>query len=209
LDNWFTETFDYAGRFTTGIECIQYPPYPPIEGEVYYDIHDAVAEGIEFQIYNSAANVADEIWIKDIVEFFPFRAKFKITGTPAAFKSAADGENQHEELIELPNNPPTADNQTDIVWWGYRHVSLDDAKIIKDGATTIGGNITDSISFTVTLKSGTVEVKSVKTDEETWVDPATPEYVWEVQRNTYQHDPSADEIWRMFGYRYSGFPEDM
>jgi hypothetical protein len=88
-------------------------------------------------------------------------------------------------------------------------VSLDDAKIIKDGATTIGGNTTDSISFTITLKSGTVEIKSVKTDEETWVDPATPEYVWEVQRNTYQHDPSVDEIWRIFGYRYSGFPEDM
>jgi hypothetical protein len=202
LDNWFTETFDYAGRYTTAIECIQYPSNTAYEGAIFADIHDAVAESIEFQLYNSAANVADEIWIKDVKEFFPFRAKFKITGTPASFKSVADGENQHTELIEIPGNAPTAAGQTEDVWWGYRYVSLDDAKIIKGGATTIGGNTTDSISFTVTLKSGTVTVKSVQPD------PNANEYKWEVQRDTYQPDPSADEIWHMFGYRYSGFPED-
>ena len=95
LDNWYTNTSEYDGRFVvstsydediSGINKVW--ESWDVEPE---DDQTVIEDGVELWIYNSSANVADEIIIDMHLSLnldeagFPVKGKFKITGDPSNF----------------------------------------------------------------------------------------------------------------------------
>jgi hypothetical protein len=208
VDNWYSETFDYSGRFVYGLY---------LEDEEIVSIE----EGNEIYIYNSAANISNEIWIEDVFDVFPFKGKFKLTGDASNFKGGKT-ENVKGPLYffngaryvaftptaALAYLKPTAEGQHLDGYQDYADVIVEEGKIIPKGATTIGGNVSDSIYFKITLQGAEAQFVSYKTDSKAWADPNVPEYSWKHDYKLNVPDPEAIESYIVKGYRYTGFPED-
>jgi hypothetical protein len=92
----------------------------------------------------------------------------------------------------------------------YTRVTLEEGKIIPKGATTIGGNTSDSVYVKIILHSDLVQFESYTLPEDEWEDPQVPEYAWRLKPGSNTPAPAADwdEHWTLAGYRYTGFPED-
>ena len=96
LDNWYTNTFDYDGRYTVAQtyseEMSSINKILDSWGEDLFDDKTSIEDGSELWIYNSSANKADELIIDTHLSFslveapFPVKGKFKITGDPSNFK---------------------------------------------------------------------------------------------------------------------------
>ena len=181
VDNWDSATLDYSGRYV--IKLLSEDGQ-----EVYLDY-----DGTEIQIYNTAANVANEIWLDDMKALFPLKSKFFLEGTPAGFSSAQLAYEQLTDNLysyELPGDTPEADGESVTEERYYLRAAIYDGKITKGGYTTKGGNLTDAISFKIKIYSGTA----------TFTSYILPESV--------QYDPELDETYLVEGYRYTGFDED-
>lgn len=206
VDNWYSETFDYSGRFVYAIE----------------DVGLHVEDGNEVLIYNSAANVADEIWLNDANDVFPFKCKFKVKGPSESF-SGEKANNEKAPLLfyngsryvaftpaaALDYRRPTATGQRLDGYREYANVTIDAGKIIPGGATTIGGNRSDSLYLKITLQSSFTEFVSYEIDSQLWAVANVPEYEWKHDPTVAEYDPDADESYELTGYRYTGYPEDM
>ncbi|MDR0415083.1 MAG: hypothetical protein LBH84_06675 [Prevotellaceae bacterium] len=215
MSNWYSETFDYSGRFVVATTC-----------DEYEDDNTTIEDGVEVLIYNTAANVGNEIWLDFSAAASPQKGKFKVTGTPAESLCTETAENisSHSYYIDTdyglaPFDPsyagyfrvPTAPGEANDGIQLYTFITLDTLKILPGAATSIGGNVVDSIYIKVTLHHDYMEFESREKPVDEWDDPAIPEYEWVVKpnSNTPADADDWDEHWTLAGYRYTGYPEDM
>lgn len=124
VDNWDSATLDYSGRYV--IKLLSEDGQ-----EVYLDY-----DGTEIQIYNTAANVANEIWLDDMKALFPLKSKFFLEGTPAGFSSAQLAYEQLTDNLysyELPGDTPEADGESVTEERYYLRAAIYDGKSLKEG----------------------------------------------------------------------------
>lgn len=197
IEVWDSETLDYSGRYVIKLMNEDM-------STVYSDY-----DGSELMIYNTSANVANEMWLEDMSHLIPLKSKFFFTGSPVSFKSVNtefDKLTDNLLAISLPTAAPTAEGQTKEEARDYLRALVVDGKIIPEAVTTKGGNIADSLFLKVKLYSGKVAFKSLKKPEKEWANPTKPEYKWAL--SSVSHDATKDEVIVIGGYRYTGFPED-
>lgn len=192
-------TLDYAGRF------------------VVYDLsldgkdYSSSLEGEELRIYNSAADVATEIWLDDADQYFPFKAKLSISGSPSSFASTAPGVNTIAINENMPGTVLGAGVlDTVLAKHGKSNspveVAIASAQIIKDGAQSIGGNTADALNIELKLTYGYIVYESVVKARNLWADSTVAEYGWEYR--SVIPVSSTVKNYSIKAYRYTGMPED-
>jgi hypothetical protein len=176
-------------------------------------------------IYNTADNVADEIWLDFHVAGLPQKGKFKLNGTAQGASGTAMVENISSSDYYIDTDYGLAPFTSSYAGISacrkgagelndgiqlYTHITLESLKILPGAATTIGGNTTDSIYVKVILHHDYMQFESYRTDPETWADPDVPEYAWDIKPGTNTPADADDwnENWTLAGYRYTGYPED-
>jgi hypothetical protein len=212
-DNWYSETFDYSGRFVIGVYAEDGTEIVPVETRN------------ELQIYNSAINTADEIWI-DVVKGWtacPLKGKFNITGSAETFSANRTenikSSNMYIETAEYGLIPfkdiflavfpeiSAAGQKNDGVQ-EYTSFAVTEGKILQQSATSPGGNTVDSIYLKITLYNDNIQFVSVETDPETWADSEIPEYEWKYDPSSNSYNQALTTTFVIKGYRYTGYPED-
>ena len=213
IDNWYTNTAAFDGRFTVAKTCADYD-----------DDNTTIEDGEELMIYNSAANVENEIMIDVHVAGLPVKGKFDVSGTPSEFNATGavsnlgvtslkdDGyyaiiQGDYQSASDL-DTPEQAGVEYDGVQV-YARLSLEVGKIIPDGATTIGGNVSDSVFVQLTTYNDQLVIESYELPQTEWEDPNIPKYEWRVKANSRTNIDGEEEHWTFEGYRYTGFPEDV
>lgn len=209
-DNWYTETSTLDGRYVVATTC-----------EEYSSDNTTIEDGEEAMIYNSAANVKDEIWIQARVAGATIKGKFKITGDASDFKGVdANVANVKSSTFYILvdgdfYNPatykkPTAVGQLVDGIQLYTRVTLVEGKVIPKGATTIGGNVSDSVYVKTVMHHDYIQYIGYQTPEDTWKVAGVPEFAWKVKEgsNTPADNDGMNETWTLSGYRYTGMPED-
>ncbi|MDR1502847.1 MAG: hypothetical protein LBT43_10375 [Prevotella sp.] len=209
-DNWYTETAALDGRYVVATTCAEYS-----------SDNTAIEDGEEAMIYNSAANVKDEIWIETHVAGAAVKGKFKITGDASGFKGAtAEAKNVSTLLSYIYVNgnfynpatyaKPTAVGQLIDGIQLYTRITLVEGKVTPKSATTIGGNISDGVYIKTIMHHDYVQYIGTLVPEKDWKVPGVPEFVWELKdgSNTPADADGWDETWTLEGYRYTGYPED-
>ena len=212
LDNWYSETSKYDGRFVVSSACQEFPSKGAI-----------IEDGNEIYIYNTAANTANDVWLDDVSGKFPLKANFILTGTPDGFSGAEvknvnsklfiynvdEGEYVEFSAANKSSFPvATAVGQLCDGIQEYARATLNEGKILPKGATSPGGNVVDGIQLKITLHTDNVKFISVAIPEDDWENPLVPEYGWKLQVGSTP-DPSKVEHWTLAGYRYTGYPEDL
>ena len=211
LDNWYSGTSKFDGRFVVSSSCQEYPSKGAI-----------IEDGNEIYIYNTAANVANEIWLDDVSGKFPLKSKLNLNGTSENFSGTATVDNikskffiyNGSEDIEFSSvnkgdfPVATASGQQCDGYQEYVRMTLDEGQIRLNGTTTPGGNKVDGIQLKITLHTDNVKFISVLTPADEWEDSSVPEYAWTVQAGSNSPNPAKVEHWTLSGYRYTGYPED-
>ncbi|MBN1988538.1 MAG: hypothetical protein JW783_04015 [Bacteroidales bacterium] len=199
LEIWDSAVLDYSGRFLF-----------ELQDETGTATLVGFDDAQQIYIYSTASNVANEVWIEDVDHLFPFKCKQRLTGNANSFASASlDFNNLENNLLAI--EPPTTSKplglgETVIVDRDYIRVAIEEAKILKGAATTVGGNVADSLYMKVRLYCGSVTFASYKLPQSLWADPEVEEFGWELESVTY--DNTLDESYVIAGHRYTGFPED-
>ncbi|MBF6596656.1 MAG: hypothetical protein ITF98_00305 [Fermentimonas sp.] len=199
LDNWNSETYEYSGRFVFKLMSEDM-------SVTYVDYPDS-----EIQLYNTAENVVNNVWIDDHGGVFPLKSKFEFSGDASAFKSVTeDFEQLPENLLsteDVPSEAPTAVGQTftEEEQW-YIKATILEGKILPDAATSIGGNMADSLYLKIRLYSGAATFTSYEISEALRADPNVPEFEWRF--TSAVPNPEMEETYVIGGYRYTGMPED-
>ncbi|MDR2042720.1 MAG: hypothetical protein LBP98_10500 [Tannerella sp.] len=213
LENWNSATYAYDGRYVVAAVCQEKPSKNAI-----------IEKGNEIYLYNTAANIANEIWLEDVSGKFPLKCKLQLNGNPANFSGTATAENVQSKYFiynaEADAYVEFADaNAGDFPAAGaagqsadgtreYVRITLEEGQIQPASATTVGGNIADGIALKFTLHTDLVKFVSYELPAEEWSDPSQPEYGWQLVPNSNTADPGKDEHWTLTGYRYTGYPED-
>ncbi|TLX72653.1 hypothetical protein E9993_17605 [Labilibacter sediminis] len=198
LEIWDSATLDYAGRYITDVIN---------EAEEVTDITHR-----EFNIYNTANNVENEFFVElshERGDFFDVKFKSFVNGSSASFTSksldfANVGENT--PAITLPDTPPTGLGEVTSEKREFIKAGIEEGKILLKAATSIGGNICDSLYLKVKFMGGDVGFVSYLLDPEDRENPEVEEFAWKAQ--TLSHDASMDTTIYFSGHRYTGFPED-
>lgn len=197
IEIWDSATLDYSGSYlyTVTLE----------DGTLDHAYNNEYM--LEF--YNTSANVENEIFIDDHDKYFEMRSKFSLDGDYANFKSKsivfADLADNEKALV-VPSGKPTALNETKVETRTNIRAAIVEGKIISKGATTLGGNVADSLYVKMTLYSGTVNFKSVSVPVEYRANPDKEEFAWEFE--SVVHDATKDETVIIAGHRFTGFSED-
>ena len=197
LDDWDSAVLDYSGTYL-------YQVSEP-DGTLVADYDNE--QKLEF--YNTAADVANELWIDDHDKVFELRSKFFFDGDAGSFKSksiAFADLTDNEKAIVVPDNKPLKLDTLTVVPRDYIRAAIVEGKIIKNGATTLGKNITDSLYLSIVLYSGNVTFKSEEVPVEYRSNPDKEEFKWVLDAVAY--DATADESYIISGHRYTGFTED-
>lgn len=215
LDNWYSETASFDGRFSVATSC-----------EEYSSDDTSIEDGIELMFYNSAKNIQNDIWLDTEIAGIPIKSNFKVEGNSAAFSSDETTQNIASDAyyIFTPSGGMAAFNLTNANgYYGipksaglaiegvllYSRVKLEEGKILPDAATSIGGNTADSVFVKVVLHSDFVEYESYQTPATDWKVPGVPEFSWRISVGSNTPATSDwDEHWTLDGYRYTGMPED-
>jgi len=229
LDNWYSNTAGYDGRFVVATTCDEYSDYD-----------QTIRYGNELWIYNSAANVQNQIIFDSYIAIdteggtsYRVKGKFDVEGNTSDFKATNSASNIGSEWaignplgllnddefyvvdddgnpIDYPSDLPTpaglGEEYPGIQL--YSRISIDEGKIIPKGATTIGGNVSDSIYFAITAYSEYLTFESFQLPEDKWVVPGVPDFAWRVKDGSRVNADGWEEHWKLAGYRYTGFPED-
>ena len=213
IDNWYTNTSGYDGRYSIAVTCEEDP-----------NMNLAIEDGENLMIFNSAANVADEIIISTHLDDEPVKGKFKISGSPADFKGAAKvlniglgtaittanlyyGLNANGALTAPPSGNPGSAGLERNGYQFYAQLSLDKGQITPLGKTTIGGNKSDGVLIKVTLYNDYLVYESYQTPPP-WANDNVPEFAWRVKAGSRRNDDGEELHFTLDGYRYTGFPED-
>lgn len=221
-DNWYTNTKEYDGRYSVAITCDE------------YDEHNQTIEsGYELLIYNSAANVENQIIIDSYVAIdsengtlFHVKGKFDVEGSTSGFEATTSTPNlaRSETLnddefyvVDEEGNPkaypsdlgtPESAGEEYPGLQLYSRVSIDEGKITPDGATTIGGNTSDGVYLAITTYCEFLTIESYLIPEDEWTVSGVPEYDWRVKEGSRTNADGWEEHWKYNGYRYTGYPED-
>ncbi len=199
LELWDSSALEYAGRYVVELQAED-------QSETYYDY----GYGMEIDLYNTAADVENEIWFEDLHSDIPLKVKLFLDGSPESFMSKSlefDDLGINWDHIDLPSDEPTDAGLTVTEDRDYLRAGVVEGKLLKEAATTIGGNVADSVYVKIVLKSGSATFESNAYPEEQWADPSIPEYFWEYVSMDY--DATLDETYVISGHRYTGFPEDV
>jgi len=194
VEVWDSATLDYSGRYVVAVQS---------------EDQSATYAEIQMDVFNTAKNLSDEMWIQDLDDLFPLQAKIFIEGNTSSFKSKSmnfDDLGDNINAITVPETAPTADGQSVTEDRYYIRCGLVDGKVIANAATTIGGNTADSLYMKIRLLSGTVTFKSFSVPVALRADPDKEEFAWEFDSMVY--DDALDETYVLSGHRYTGFPED-
>lgn len=197
LEDWDSAVLEYSGTYLYQVS--------DLDGNLLVDYNNE--HKLEF--YNTSADVANELWIDDHDKVFELRSKFFFNGDPSSFtsKSVAFADlTNNENAIVIPDSKPTAIDETVVEARDYIRAAIVEGKIIKDGATTLGKNITDSLYVSIVLYSGSVTFKSEAVPVAYRANPDKEEFQWVF--DTVAHDATKDEAYIIAGHRYSGFTED-
>lgn len=209
-DNWYSATAEYDGRYVVGTTC-----------EEYSDDDIPLSERVEMWVYNTSDNIANEIWIDQFnIAGIPMKAKLNVTGNSENFKTNDDVSLYYEsDLIYVLDEdgapidyyPPIATAIGEVINCVelYTRISIEEGGIIKKGATTPGGNASDSIFLKTILYSDAFQAESYETASDTWETPGTPEYDWKIIETSVTNADGWEEHWTVAGYRYTGYPEDI
>ena len=190
-------TLDYAGRF--------------VVTQLIADLGSGVELGDtavmhdELHIYNTAADVASDIWVD--FKKGGIKAKQTISGSPESFSSSQWGVNM--SAIELGDKLPltvAAGRDTSIDGVAEAAMRITSAAIVKGGAVSPGGNTVDALNTQVELCEAKVFYKSVLRAKSVWADSTKAEYGW--QYSHIEPDESTASPVKISGYRYTGLPED-
>ena len=225
-DNWYTNTKEYDGRYSVAITC-----------DEYSDHDQTIKAGYELLIYNSAANVENQIIIDSKVAidtehstYFAIKGKFDVEGNISGFKAtksttniAASVTDVNDDEFRLLNDdgtvsnyvpsdlddPEVAGEEYEAIQF-YARVSIDEGKITPKGATTIGGNVSDGVYLVITTYPEKLVIESYQLPESKWAVPGVAEFGWRVKAGsrTEVADSELIEHWKFEGYRYTGYPED-
>lgn len=201
IDNWYTETSPYDGRFVVSATC-----------EEYSSDDVPLSAGMEMWIFNTAKNTANEIWIDHLsIAGHDIKARLNITGDASNFNTAVDTEleedagtyvlNDNGSLGSYPPAAPASAGLKKNCITLYTRIKVDSAFISKAAATTPGGNKSDSLYVKTTLFHDGFELESYQKDAST--------YAWRVVEGSLGNKDGWEEHWTMSGYRYTGFPEDI
>lgn len=200
MDNWYTETSEYDGRFVVSATC-----------EEYSSDDVPLSDGMEMWIFNTAKNAANEIWIDNFsIAGTHIKAKLNVTGNAASFNTAEDTYlvedggtyvlNTNGSLAAYPPAAPASAGLKKNCVTLYARIKVDSAFVSKAAATTPGGNKSDSVYLKATLFHDGFEIESYQTG-------AT--YSWRIVEGSLANMDGWEEHWTMSGYRYTGFPEDL
>lgn len=211
MDNWYTETSEYDGRFVVSATC-----------EEYSSDDVPLSDGMEMWIFNTAKNAANEIWIDNFsIAGFHMKAKLNVNGDAKSFKTDSDVNLFYDSettyvlnasgapVAYYPPAAPTAAGTKINCVTLYTRIKVDSAFISKAAATTPGGNKSDSVYLKATLFHDAFEAESYQTPSSTWDNPLVPEYDWRVVEGSLGNADGWEEHWTISGYRYTGFPEDL
>ncbi|MBR8721371.1 hypothetical protein IX307_002559 [Bacteroides pyogenes] len=203
IEIWDSATLDYSGRYVIKIMNEDM-------SKTYMEYDNS-----EVYIYNTSANIANEMWIDDTGQNIPLKSKFKFIGTPASFKSA------EMEFDKLTNNilaigapsakeaeTPVKEGESVTIERDYLRAVVIEGKIIPEAVTTKGGNKADSLYLKLKFYSGTATFKSIRKPEKEWKDPNTPEFAWG-ECESVGYDETKDEVLIIGGHKYTGFSEDL
>ena len=222
IDNWYTNTADFDGRYSVATTCDE------------YDDHNlTIKDGNELMIYNSAANISSQIIIDSYVAVdkeagtrFHVKGKFNVTGSPANFKASESAPNiarsetlnddefyvvdEDGDPIAYPSDLGVPDGAGEV-YGGiqlYSRVALDEGKITPLGATTIGGNKSDGMFLAITTYCEYLIIESYQIPQSQWAISTVPEFDWRIKEGSRTNAAGWEEHWTFDGYRYTGFPED-
>ncbi|BAX79460.1 lipid-binding protein [Labilibaculum antarcticum] len=197
LEDWDSAVLDYSGTYLYQVS--------DLDGNLLVDYDNE--DKLEF--YNTSADVANELWIDDHDKVFELRSKFFFDGDASSFASKsiafADLTN-NEKAIVVPEDKPLKLDTITVVARDYIRAAIVEGKIVKNGATTIGENITDSLYVSIVLYSGTVSFKSEAVPVEYRSNPDKEEFQWVLDDVVY--DATKDDSYLISGHRYTGFTED-
>lgn len=221
-DNWYTNTKEYDGRYSVAITC-----------DEYSDHDKTIEDGYELMIYNSAANVENRIIVDSYVAIddetgtsFHIKGLFDLEGDVSSFKASESSSNLARSvelnddefyLVDEEGTPiaypsdlptPTYAGEEYPAMQLYSRVSLDGGKIIAKGATTIGGNVSDSVYIAITTYAEFLTIESYQKEEAEWTVPGVPEFDWRIKDGERTIVEGSEEHWKYEGYRYTGYPED-
>lgn len=198
VDVWDSETLEYSGTYF-------WEQYDEDMTTKYVEYDHSV----QLMIYNTAANVENEVWIEDTDHVFPLKSKFSLTGNSESFVSTTEDFDSLEAntlAIEEPATAPTGTGEEITEDRDYIKATILEGKILPDAGTTTSGNPVDSIYIKIKLLSGSVKFTSYEIDESLRADPEIAEYAWEYDSATY--DNTLDETYVISGHRKTGFAED-
>lgn len=197
VENWNPETSEYTGRFV----------FKVLNEDMTVVTHDY--DGAELSIFNTAANLENEIWVEDDDHVENLKSKFFLTGTPSNFSSNS---NNFDDLTNnilntgVPSSSPTAADQTVSVNRNDVRASLIEGKILKNAAKSIGNNTVDSIYMKVQFHAGILNFKSFEVPVDQRADPDVEEFEWKYDSAT--ENTADNRVIVIAGYRYTGLPED-
>ena len=214
LENWYSATSNYDGRFVVSVVCQENSAKSAI-----------IEDGNEIYIYNTAANTANEIWIDDVFGAVPLKSKFQLDGTSGNFSGKETVDNVKSKLYIFNEDEGeyvefVATNKSDFPVatavgqecngiQEYVRATLTEGKIVPGGATSVGGNASDGILLKFTLSTDNIKFVSFEIPEDDWEESDVPEYGWTVKAGSNSPDASKYEHWTLEGYRYTGYPEDI
>lgn len=211
LDNWYSATSDYDGRFVVATTC----------REKSQD-NTSIEDGLEMKIYNTAANQPNEVWIEMKIAKNNIKGKFSLKGDATNFTDSttlvknilAKKDNvlalndKRDELIAKLPKPASAGLEHNGIQL-YTNVTLLEGKILSGKATTIGGNVSDSIYMKAIIHHDFILFESYQTPSEEWADQNVPEFDWMIKDGSNTPAVGWEQQWELHGYRYTGYPEDI
>ncbi len=211
LENWYTETSSYDGRYVVS---------QTVEEAKYNEDNATIEDGNEIMLYNTAANVQNEIWLETHIAGVHIKVKTVLTGASAAFNGTGEiqnivrtylyGEDESRKGKDLTSTlaAPTAAGLTHPGYDLFSRISVGEGKILPKAATTIGGNPSDSFNLKMILHTDKILFESYQIPKEEWGNPDVPEFAWRIRESSRTPLNDWDEHWTLEGYRYTGYPED-
>ncbi len=201
---WDSNNYEYAGSYLYSIT--------KEDGKV----EAKLSSKKKLELYNTASDVKNELWIWDHNKNFPLKSKIALTGNATKFKSKSLNfkdlsnnslriEKEYERKGELEVAPTTVGTVKKFTTDRFR-CAVVEGKILPKAATSKSGNKCDSIYMKLKFFGADLEFTSYLVPEKERTNPKVEEFAWKLSKVEYNN--SKDEVLTISGHRYTGFLED-